>query len=193
MRMSVGAPVDGRDGHLGTFQRAVMEPETRQITHLVVRTGLFVRRNVVVPIDRLVAFHQDSDEIELDLTKDQIERMPDYIRAGDPDEPILRPADDTLLDVPATSEPELVAALRNVRDSLVDIHGGMPVECTDGTLGLVDEVWIDPDTCQVTGVQVRGGLLALNRIDVPLDSEAHVTADRVVLSFPKARLTRPAA
>src|SRR6185369_636357 len=62
-----------------SVDRAVVDPRTNEVTHIVVRTGTIFGRDIMVPRVDLERGSLDGDTIELDLTKDELKDLPDFV------------------------------------------------------------------------------------------------------------------
>jgi uncharacterized protein YrrD len=60
----------------GDINRVVLDPKTKEVTHIVVRKGLLFKQDKVVPID-LIAFTTE-DQIVLREDAGDLERLPDF-------------------------------------------------------------------------------------------------------------------
>ena len=79
MRLDLDAKVLASDGeHIGNVDRAIIDPTTNEVTNIVVRTGAIFGRDILVPREDLERGVQDDDAIRLNLTKEQLEALPDY-------------------------------------------------------------------------------------------------------------------
>jgi len=79
MRVDLDAKVRTRDGHdAGAVQRAVIDPRADAVSDFVISTGVLLGYDVLVPRDRLESASRDGDTIALDLTRDELEKMPVY-------------------------------------------------------------------------------------------------------------------
>jgi sporulation protein YlmC with PRC-barrel domain len=83
MRVDLDAKVRTRDGEdAGTVQRAVVDPRTNEVTEFVVSTGGFLGKDVLVPRGEIERADTDGDAIRLNLSKDELERLPSYAPAS---------------------------------------------------------------------------------------------------------------
>jgi uncharacterized protein YrrD len=83
MRVDLDAKVLTRDGeHVGSVQRAVIDPDRNEIGELVISTGGWLGRDVLLPIAEIDRARADGDAIRLSLSKDEVERLPDYVPAS---------------------------------------------------------------------------------------------------------------
>ena len=79
MRVDLDAKVLARDGEeIGSVDRAIVDPNTDEVTSIVVRTGAVFGRDIVVAREELEQASEDGDSIRLSLTKDELEQMPDF-------------------------------------------------------------------------------------------------------------------
>lgn len=82
MRVDLDAKVLTRDGEeLGTVQRAVVRPDTMDVTDFVINTGGLLGRDVLLPIEEIERAARDGDVIRLELTREQAEDLPAYVPA----------------------------------------------------------------------------------------------------------------
>jgi sporulation protein YlmC with PRC-barrel domain len=174
----IGAEVNCSDGACGELSRVVVDPVARTITHLVVEPEHGHAPGRLVPVDLA---QTGSHGIQLNCTKAHFDQL-------DPaDETQLRPAsgwpglqgygseqvlswryyglssgDGTGLD--SSAGPGRGHAVREVSyDSVplgeVEVSHGDSVHATDGDIGLVEGLVIDPGNHQVTHVLLQEGHL----------------------------------
>lgn len=196
MRLDIGATVYSRDGDkIGTVDKVVMHPDSREVTHFVVQRGFLLTRDVVIAVNDVLAI--DADGVRTNLGPHDIDRLPDFIyteyASPDPDDswtaPISYPAGGIIwAGRSPTAPPVPVAERRSVPDDTVTIHDGMEVECSDGKIGTVDEVRIDAETGRVTHVVVSQGWLFPEQTVVALPEGTEVIDERLVLPCPKSAL-----
>jgi sporulation protein YlmC with PRC-barrel domain len=80
MRVDLDAKIRTHDGHTaGTVERAVIDPQTNEVTAFVVNTGGFLGRDVIVPRADLEQAQPDGDGLRLRLTKADLEALPTYV------------------------------------------------------------------------------------------------------------------
>lgn len=80
MRLELDAKVRAYDGEeIGQIDRAIVDPQTNEVTDIVVRTGTIFGRDILVPREEIERGNQEGDTIILLLTKDQLEQLPDYL------------------------------------------------------------------------------------------------------------------
>ena len=74
--LTLGMTVRCLDGDAGRLERVVGDPETRAPAYLVVRLSGARRRDVVVPVDLVMAV--TLEQVLLDTTKEALKHFPDY-------------------------------------------------------------------------------------------------------------------
>lgn len=82
----IGEEVFGRDGKLGELSRVVVDPETHDVTYVVVRHGTLRSSERLLPV---AALESQDGEAYADITGDDFEQLPlfdlSHYRAPDPD------------------------------------------------------------------------------------------------------------
>lgn len=175
MRVDLDAKVRARDGEeIGSVDRAIVDPRTNEVTDIVVSTGAIFGRDIVVPREDVERANQDGDTIQLDLTKDELERLPDFMpeQYGAPPPTWMAP---TGYGFPATGyawpiamDPMMGPAPMPIPEEYVDEHTEEPDEVTltkgalvldrhDDDIGVVDDLRFDADTGRLEGFVLRVG------------------------------------
>jgi sporulation protein YlmC with PRC-barrel domain len=179
MRLDLDATVRARDGEeIGSVDRAIVNPQTNEVTHIVVRTGAIFGRDIVVPREDVERANQDGDTIQLDLTKEELERFPDFAieEYGAPPLTWVAP---TGYGFPAGSYawpiamdpmggpmpmpmPEEMVDDRTSADVEEPEHvtltkGALVLDTHDDDIGVVDDLRFDADTGQLQGFVLRVG------------------------------------
>ncbi len=189
MRVDLDAEVQSRDGRvLGRLRRAIVSPEANTVTDVVVSTGAVLGRDIVVPRAELDRATDEGNALRLDLSQEELERLPDYIPANytPPPQSWVMPAG---FGVPvggylwpvgygdAVESPAGTAA-EGERPSQVSIPKGAVVLDRDGDdLGVVEDVRFDPESGRLRGFVLRvGGAL---RTLFGGGETVEITSDRV--------------
>jgi sporulation protein YlmC with PRC-barrel domain len=82
MRVDLDAKVHSSDGEeLGSVERAVFDPDSKQVRELVVSTGGLLGRDVLVPVGALDQQGPGGDRIVLKLTRAEVETLPPFVEA----------------------------------------------------------------------------------------------------------------
>jgi sporulation protein YlmC with PRC-barrel domain len=174
MRLDLDAKVRARDGEeIGSVDRAIVNPQTNEVTDIVVRTGAIFGRDIVVPREDVERANQDGDTIQLDVTKAELEQFPDFVieqygappptwvapagygfPAGSYAWPIAvdpmggpMPVPEELVDDADIEEPEHVTLTK----------GALVLDTHDDDIGVVEDLRFDVDTGQLQGFVLRVG------------------------------------
>jgi sporulation protein YlmC with PRC-barrel domain len=198
---AIGAQVYCADGACGELERVVVDPVKRAITHLVVkrRHGHDVGR--LVPIKLVEAAAQQ--ELRLRCTRVEFEAL-DYAKESEfvpaPDGEFVYPAQERLLMPDFGPEdtgsmggggPGRLAAGGDhdrVPPGEVEVRRGQRVHATDGAIGHVRGLLVDPSDYQVTHVLLEEGhLWAKKEVSIPISAVTGVD-DGVRLKLTKAEV-----
>src|SRR5687768_6013882 len=61
---------------IGTLDRVVMDPKTKEVTHIIVREGFLYTEDKVVPMDLIGSV--TDERIDLQGSKEHLDELPDY-------------------------------------------------------------------------------------------------------------------
>lgn len=189
-QFTIGAEVSCTDGTCGKLSRVVVDPIAGVVTHLIVapRRGHETARLVPVSLVGSAA-----DEIKLDCTTAEFD--------------VLDPAEETRFiegsqDVPNYRPTDVVLwphyGYRGARGTLatsdtippgeVEVQRGEHVHASDGHIGQVDGLVIDPDSHRVTHVVLQEGHLWGHKdVAIPITTVTRV-ADRIEVSLSKQQV-----
>lgn len=180
----LGAHVRGRDGvTLGSLGGVVYNPETGQVVSLVVRHRGVGGQSLVVPIGAVASSHGNETQVELSSeqfntmppfeitqnlapppTADRLELEQNIAPENVPDEP----------PVGAATGIESIAFMPILQENFDVPAGDDPilrhttVYATDGEVGNVSDILVDPQTNRVTGFIVGEGLIFTHHVQVPM-------------------------
>lgn len=195
MDLPIKAEVNGLDGALGHSTYVVGNPVTRQLTHLVVQSNRPPFREYLVPVEQVVETH--PDQFLLKCTRDDFYQMapfeydeyiqtelPNYICYSDV---TLHPG--TLPEYIPAYATEAVSTYipvkrQNIPLGEITLQRGARVEATDGSLGQVDGLLINPIDRQVTHLVLidRHGF-DHQEITLPVSQIDHIDEDAVYLKL----------
>src|SRR5688572_7970102 len=176
MRVDRDAKVRAHDGEeIGSVDRAIVDPRTNEVTHIVVRTGAIFGRDIMVPREDLERANQDGDTVQLDLTKEELERFPDFAaeQYGAPPPTWVAPAGygfpatgyawpiamDPMMGPVPMMIPDEFAADEDVEepDQVSLSKGALVLDRNSDDIGVVDDVRFDAETGQLQGFVLRVG------------------------------------
>ena len=172
---------DGKD--VGKLQRVVIDPETKDVTHIVVQKGLFFKEDKVIGVDKVDS--ASMEEITLNCVAAELKEMAplnikEYVSMGetsgrDPEHDIYWNAgpDHSLIAV----------TKRTIPADLVALKEGARVVSEEGShMGNVERVLTDPETGKVNSFTIAQGLLNKTRKSVPIQWVKYLDDDMVQLA-----------
>jgi sporulation protein YlmC with PRC-barrel domain len=196
-QFTIGTDASCTDGHVGQLSRLIVEPGTQAVTHLVIEPRHRPGRGRIVPIDLAEA---TAGEIKLRCTKAEFDKfdpaegtdlLPNATGnqvydtgvgrdLGDPRVvPSLAIANLRLPSGPRVTKHETVP-----RDE-VDVRRGEQVYATDGAIGRIQGLVIDPGSHHVTHVLLEEGhLWGRKEVAIPVNSVTRV-GDVIMLTIDK--------
>ena len=176
-----GTQVISGNEQVGRVRRLILRPDG-EVQGIIISGWLVLGHDVYVPIDAVES--ADPDAVRVSLSLADLSRLPALDRGVAP-----AGAGDS-------AGPSVVrSGLRSAASGQADadaggwpLRAGQRVAATDGDVGDLDVVLIDPRTDRATGFVVRKGRLIVRDVIVPIEWVESVTRDRITLSVPKARL-----
>jgi len=195
---------------IGTLDRVVMDPKTKEVTHIIVREGFLFTEDKVVPMD-LIGSVTDA-RIALQGSKEHLNELPEY------EETHYIPRDATIDDDMNTLywNPPVDAwggygrypiiypqslylrkTEKNIPAGMVALAESAKVFAEDGEqVGNIETLITDPKDERVTHLVISSGLLMKERKIIPshwlsaaTDDEVHLSVDsRLLESLPEYRL-----
>jgi uncharacterized protein YrrD len=202
VRFRKGATVVTADGRqVGHTDRVVIDPATKEVTHIVVRQGVLFREDKVIPVDEILI--ATEDRVTLGKNADDLGELPPfeethYIQANEAEAHYRYPKryvppmywyppmgvtwwSGTYY--PWYPEPAYVAEItRNIPQGTVALEEGARVISQEGDhVGDVEEVILDPGGVRATHLVISRGLLLKERKVVPTTWITAVSGDEVRL------------
>jgi sporulation protein YlmC with PRC-barrel domain len=181
---------------LGHLDRVVIDPRTKKVTDVVVRSGILsATKDKVVPINLIDS--TDEGEIILDRNAGDLEQLPDYIeehyvpitgenrdRLGyESPVPVLFGYYPYSLPGQAPVPSYLKEKEINIPEDTVALEIGATVIDTEGDhVGDIERVLVDPETDRTTHFVIGQGLLLKKRKLVPTTWVSHIDGTQVYLA-----------
>ena len=187
---------------VGTLDRVVMDPKTKEVTHIIVREGFLFAEDKVVPMDLIGSV--TDERITLQGSKEHLDELPDYEETHYvPSDAAVDDDMDTLYWNPPMDEwggygryafyPQsqyLRRTEKNIPDGMVALAEGAKVLAEDGTqVGNIETLITDPNE-RVTHLVISSGLLMKERKIIPSHWLSAVAEDEVHLSVHARLLER---
>lgn len=200
VRFTIGSEVRCADGAAGELRRVVVDPVARAVTHLAVEPKHQRGTGRLVPVELVEAGVAGEDGIRLSCTRGEFEALEaaDETRLLPMPSGMLGYGGMDMLALPyyglgmpglATGGTVGYGTYPTVTDRVpvgeVEVRRGEPVHATDGAIGRVQGLVIDPSDHSVTHVLLdEGHLWGKKRVAIPISAVADV-ADGVHLTLSK--------
>lgn len=191
------------DKKVGHVDRVAMDPKTREVTDLIVRKGVLLTKDRVVPI-KLVSTTTDK-RVNLTINSKEVDSLAEF------EAQVYVPLEDGELPADAIAYPNFywsptmpnMAAApivdpmpgykleteRNIGDTNVALKAGARVVGSDGEdVGHIAEVFTQSSSDQMTSIVVSRGLLVKEFRLVPMNWVKIVSDDEVQLNVPAAKV-----
>ena len=189
-QFTIGADVSCTDGPCGKVARVVVDPVARAVTHLVVEPKHDMSEARLVPLDlvdaaaagiRLRATLAEFAVLNPAQNEQFLQGSIDYPAYG-PEQAVFWPY------YGYRGGRGDVATSDNVPLGEVEVDRGEPVHATDGDIGRVEGLVIDPDSHHVTHVLLQEGhLLGRKDVAIPISAVTKI-GDRIQLSITKQQV-----
>jgi sporulation protein YlmC with PRC-barrel domain len=189
---------DGPGGHSSAI---VLNPVTKEVTHLAVRTKGFLSDEYLVPVE-LIA-ESTPERISLSCSRAELAQCPPFEKTvfigaegaeqGANDVGFTLTASYASMPGGEYAGPMIPPTLQEEQlpEGELSIHPGASVEATDGHVGQVHEFVINPANDRVTHLVLREGhLWGKKDVTIPLDQIDRIEADVIYLKLDKAAVER---
>jgi sporulation protein YlmC with PRC-barrel domain len=189
-RFTIGADVRCTDGTCGTLSRIVVDPVAREVTHLLVQPRQGHEPVRLVPLGLASSA---AGEVRLSCTSAEFDRLDPgqetRFIAGDANVPNYRPGD--IVFWPhygyRGARGDLVTS-DTIPVGEVEVYRGEHVHATDGTIGRVEGLVIDPQSRHVTHVLLqKGHLWGHQDVAIPISAVTRAE-DRIEVNLTKQQV-----
>ncbi|HLO18062.1 MAG TPA: PRC-barrel domain-containing protein [Anaerolineales bacterium] len=198
---------------IGKINRFVLDPVTKEVTHIVVQKGRLLAEDKVVPF-RMVSTGPE-DQVVLDEVVGNFDRFPPFeekyfVRADD-GEDVISTGNNTHTQQNASTffwypssvnigypayelenpSATLVEIQRNIPNNTIVLREGAKVVSSDGKhVGDVERLFVEPTSKQATHFLISQGLLFKDRKLVPAHWVKSIDEDKVQLAVTSRLLER---
>lgn len=184
----IGAKVVCTDGPCGQSTHIIVNPITETVTHIVVKEKWIPHTEYMVPLDQVA--DTTSDLIRLGCANSELKQMERFV--GTRFIETKRYMADYGWHTPMTwpyTLPEgtkLPAEYQRIPPGKLAVYRGTYVQATDGLVGQVDELLLDPTTGHITHLVLRKGhLWGANVLPLPISVIDHSDGENVYLTIDK--------
>lgn len=208
MQIKYGTKVKTKDEQeVGQVERVVIDPRTREVTHLVVGGSLLFNDSRIVPVQMVAS--ADPNNVLLLTDKDSLEQLPYFEEThfvppvevddttqvpGAHAQPLLwyPPAGMSTMAYPGYfSYPYQAQSEQNLPQELVALQDGAQVKDISGEgIGEIEKVIADEESDRVTHFVVRWGLIQRNRKLIPANWVDGASENQVRLAVHKREVER---
>ncbi len=173
------------DGLCGQSKEVVLDRNTEEVTHLVVKEKHAPRTELLVPVDLVT--ETTPHMIRLNCAKAKLAELQPFLKVEVIKEEIPRFLPDPYLMPVAVPETKWVTVEReSIPPGEVAVRQGARVEASDGHVGRLDEFLVDPVTEQVTHLVMREGHLWGQRdVTIPVSEIDRLGENAVYLKLNK--------
>jgi hypothetical protein len=197
---NIGSEVHCKDRSCGKLLKVVVDPDVEKITDLIVRDGLLLKTDRVVPA--ALVERATEEEIHLLINSDQLESYPQYredeVEVPKPDwerEQVRRAEEakrySTIYGVAYREKlmPTVAYTIHTgVRSDRVVVERGVPVKSSQTTVGELDHILVDIVHLQVTHLIVNPGLFSHSLV-MPVSMVDRVSEDGIYVQATEEELT----
>lgn len=192
--LNIGAQVYCKDQHCGKLIKLVVNPETQQVTDLIVEKGLLLKHDRVLPLST-IEWVTDR-EIYLNSDHNELSNYPEY-HERESEEPAPEEKGEPYLTVltpglgPVVESRVVPMIRRRIYEGIAPgrtvIGQGTAVENLHKTLGHVDHVLVDSSSGQITHLIMRRGLL-VEYVVIPREQIKEINEQAVFVSISEEEL-----
>ena len=199
--VTIGADARGTDGICGKVIRLVVDPVARAVTHLVVQPRHWPGLGRLVPLDLVDA--ATPKEVRLRCNRAEFDELrftedTDFVPGANLDQYSGYSSEQMLMlpyygwrageDMPQAREDEPAGAYGSLPPGEVGVRRNKPVYATDGEIGRVEGLVIDPGNHHVSHVLLQQGhLFGRRQVAIPISAVTGVV-DSVQLNITKQQV-----
>lgn len=184
MQIRPGAQVIAGSDQVGKVARLVYRPDSQEVVGIIVTGWIVLGHDVFVPIEAID--RTEPDAVHLALSLAELSHLPPLEPGGmgaDVQPAVGSAARSPLLRTSSSGQMPQLAGGRPLR-------AGQKVIGSDGEVGRLDVVLVDPRSDRATGFVVRKGTLLVRDVIVPIELVRSVEQDRIILDASKAQVQR---
>lgn len=189
MEFKEGATVySSDDKNAGNVHQVVIDPETNEVTHIVILRGLIFKDDKVIPVENVVS--ATHERVDLNCKLEEIKAMSplDIKKYTNLNEAsgvsrIYPPMVGGLYSDPGPQPYVVTETTRTIPEELIVLKEGAKVISSDEEhVGDVERIYIDEESGKVTRFIISQGLLLKTRKSVPIQMVDGIEDEEVHLS-----------
>src|SRR5215470_5733667 len=193
LELNIGATVESRGREVGRVERVVLNRDSYEATHLVVKQGgLLHPRHLLMPFNWVIG--SEHDRVRIERADDEIAALPNfemqhYVRLDQLDEEhaehprsAIKPSDWINYVVPFVAN-QLLSPSESA------VNRGLPIESSDGhKVGEIHEVLLSEPDWRLSGIIITRGFILKHPMRVPADWVARIGRERITLNRSRQQL-----
>jgi hypothetical protein len=193
MDLPVQAKVFCEDGECGTIVCVIIDPISREVTHIVVHEPGFLGQTRLVPLDSIAK--SSLEGVYLRCMREEFFRFENFIeyRYLEGEQPFMDYEPEHIYLLPFLSpdfsdvlEEENYLEIERIPPGEISIHRGSIVNASDGKVGRVDEFLVSPEDHHISHLVLREGhLWGEKLVTIPVSEIDHLEEDHVFLKLDK--------
>jgi uncharacterized protein YrrD len=208
LEINIGATVESQGREIGRVECVVLNGDSYEATHLVVKQGgLLHPRHLLMPFDWVIG--SEHDRVWIDRADDEVDELPNfemqhYVRLDQLDDErarhprsAIKPSDWINYVVPFVASafgdpyhaPGVVVTDQLLSPSESVVNRGLPVESSDGhKVGEIHEILLSGPEWRLSGIVITRGFLLKHPMRLPADWVASIGRDRITLNRSRQQL-----
>jgi len=182
----------------GGLRRVVIDPDTNEVTHIVIEKGLLFKVDKVIPVEKVASATQEK--IDLNCSIEELKEMspleveetmhrseaPEAQRTGPS---YYDPFSGRMIGDLPPDNPLIMEMKRTIPDKLVAMkEGARVISADDVHVGNVEHVFTDPVSGKVTHFIIAQGPVFTTRKPLPIEWVKMITDDEVYLTVESQKL-----
>ena len=190
MEIPLNTPVACSDGEGGKSVYVIVDPASEKVTHVVVQESGLGGELRLVPLD--VVLESGPDRILIRLTREELHRsQPFYQKSFLPGTgSFMAYPQEGYLTWPAVA-PVVPVPLETPQNppGTIEFNRGSRIQASDGEIGKLDEVLIDPVSQKITHLILReGNFWNKKEVVIPVAEVARIADDAITLKLSKDQI-----
>ena len=188
MNIDLRAEVLCTDGRAGGCTRVIVNPTALRLTHLVIQESEAPHSERLVPLDRVI--RTNTAGIKLDCTRRELSLMDEFVELTHMSVKLPDYPNSAQLLLVGEEIPEqtvtVMQAEENIPPDEVAIDSHTRVKATDGQVGQVDELEVEPESGRIAWLVMREGhLWGQKGVAIPAAEIERVESQAVYLKLNK--------
>jgi uncharacterized protein YrrD len=202
IEIHIGATVESEGREVGRVERVVLDRDSNEATHLVIKYGGPLNaRQVLMPLSWVA--RSEHNRVRINHSSAECENLPNYelqhyarldeLGQGELEHhrAKIKPADWINYVVPLVANafgdpyhtPGVVVTDRLITPAENAVRRGLTVESRDGyKLGALQEVLLSEPDWRLSGVIIERGFIITHPMRIPADWVFSITSDRIILN-----------